>query len=154
MNECDNSSGTIDFRIAVMAKLSTLEKGQESLVSGQEEICNKLDKANGNIGELFAKAAEGKVALLDHIIDCPQKEVLEKMRLRLELLDKEIALGTHPGSRDVKSRIENIERIIERYEATKKLSRWLVTLAWPILSAAGGALIMYVVEVSRKLPLK
>jgi hypothetical protein len=154
MNDCENSNANINFRLAVMTQLTALAEGQKSLVLGQNEICKKLDKANGNIGELFDKAAEGKIALLDHIIECPQKGVLENLRLKIDVLDKELALGTHPGSKEVNKKVEALQIILENIESNRKLSRWLTTLAWPIVSAAGGALVMYAIEVARRLPVK
>lgn len=141
----EDLNGTADFRINVMTQLTALNKGQD-------DICKKLDKANGNIGELFDKAEKGVVALKDHIIGCPKTELLEMLRLRLEVLDKELALGNHPGSKDVVRRVETLERLVEAQQEAKKLGRFFIGLIVPILSAAGGALIMYVVEVSRHFP--
>jgi hypothetical protein len=140
-------NGTTDFRISVISQLVALNKGQD-------EICNKLDKANGNIDELFKKAERGAIALKDHIIECPKTTIIETLRLRLEVLDKEIALGNHPGSREMVKRVEDLERSTTAQEENKKFSRFWLAILIPILSGAGGALLMYVIEAAKRFPPK
>jgi hypothetical protein len=137
---------TADFRLALMAQLTVLSEGQKSIHDGMGQICKKLDQANGNIDDLFDRAAAGVIALKDHIIQCPQSTKIETLRLRLEILDKELALGDHPGSRKINERVQTLEQNMVADQAKVKLSRWLVNLLWPALSAGGGALIMYVIE--------
>jgi hypothetical protein len=137
---------TEDFRVAVMTQLTALAKGQDALNKGQADICSKLDKANGNIGELFDKSAAGVIALKDHIIMCPQKDHIDALRLRLEILDKELAIGEHPGSKEVNKRVAALELYKQGLEATRNENKWWLTLLWPLLSAAGGALLMYWAE--------
>jgi len=112
-----------EFKTSVLVKLTALSVSHKAIVTGQVEISKKIDKTNGSIDTLFGETEDGRLKLKDHIIQCPQKE-----------------------------RVEQLERATERYDASSKLIKWVVGLVVPILAAAGGALIMYVVEVSRHFP--
>jgi hypothetical protein len=76
-----------ELRSDVVRELADIHASLKVLSAGQEEICrridddikSRLDKVNGSIAILYNRTEENKEALLNHVIDCPQKEKIEQI---------------------------------------------------------------------------
>src|SRR5512139_1291789 len=109
------SDSIANYREIVLSKLAALEVGQS-------EICKRLDKLNGSVAVLYEKAATQDRALLEHAVACPQIGVLREHNAKLETLDRELSLGTHPGSMDMRKRVEVLEKLAESKSAAQSAS--------------------------------
>ena len=137
------------FHDTVIAKLTELQVGQV-------EIVKRLDKVNGNISHLYDRTTANEKALLSHTITCPNIEVIKEQGEKLEELDRGLSLGRHPGSVEMRQRIETLEKIAERCQAVQrteadiksqensKKNRLLDNIVIPLVKMLGiGLLILF-----------
>jgi hypothetical protein len=135
------------FHDTVLTQLSALQVGQSTLQIGQTEIGKKLDRMNGSVQTLYDRIAEGEKALLAHAIECPQINIIKEQRDRIDLIDRDLTLGTHPGSVDVRKRIENLEQSSARCDTTrdqneKQSNKWIDKFVIPLLKLVGTGILL------------
>lgn len=66
-------------RVELIKELAEVNANLKILTAGQQGICSRLDKVNGNISTLYTRTDENKFSLLKHVIDCPVKLKVETM---------------------------------------------------------------------------
>lgn len=151
-SERGTDNGASAFHDTVITQLAELK-------TGQNEIAKKLDRMNGSISNLYERDAEHTKALLEHAIECPQIEVIQKQGSKIDVLDRELSLGTHPGSMEMRKRIETLEKIAERCEAAQaaansaeaiaesKKNKIMDNIVYPLVKTLGiGALILFLLH--------
>jgi len=80
-------------------ELGAIHGKLEALGAGQDEICRRLDvdvkarldKVNGSIATLYQRTDDNKAALLNHVIECPQKEKIERLSEKLGAIERKIS---------------------------------------------------------------
>jgi hypothetical protein len=77
---------------AIHGKLETLSVGQEEICRRlDQDVKARLDKVNGSVATLYHRTDENKAALLTHVIECPQKEKVERIEQKITMLDRTIS---------------------------------------------------------------
>lgn len=128
-------------------ELGAIHGKLETLGSGQDEICrrldidvkSRLDKVNGSIAILYDRTDENKAALLTHVIDCPQKEKMEKLAGKLDAKEEHLMQSLNA----IERRIADLDRMIgERLASEKTSSTWRENLLYPLVRIAGTGLLL------------
>jgi hypothetical protein len=125
---------------AIHGKLETLNAGQDEICRRLDvDVKSRLDKVNGSIATLYDRTDENKAALLTHVIECPQKEKIEKLAAKLD--DKEAVLTEKLTI--IEQRIAGLDRMIgERLASEKTSSTWREKLLYPLVRIAGTGLLL------------
>ncbi len=100
----------------------------------------RLDKIDGSIVRLFARVELSESNLLKHEISCPIKAIVTE-------IDRALSTGDHPGSAEVRKRLEMVEaaalvKEAMRTEAKKVSDQWWhrikPAILWAGLLVAGA----------------
>jgi hypothetical protein len=134
MNENTHPRGEL------VRELTDIHASLKVLSAGQEEICRRidvdiktrLDKVNGSIATLYARTEQNKEALLNHVIDCPQREKIEKIGARFGILEQ---------------RISKLHRAFGEQAAVANAveaqsSKWMAKLLFPLIRIAATGLVL------------
>ena len=70
----------MDKLIEIHTKMASLDAAVET---GFEAVKDRLDKVNGNIGNLWAKTSEHDRQLNEHALDCPVKDKIVLLETQL-----------------------------------------------------------------------
>ncbi len=132
----ENAQGRGDL----VRELADIHASLKVLTAGQEEICrridndikSRLDKVNGSIATLYNRTEENKEALLNHVIDCPQREKIDQIGARSGVLEQ---------------RISRLHRAIEEQTAVDNAvvaqsSKWMDKLLFPLIRIAAIGLVL------------
>lgn len=126
----------------VVGALADLKAGQAILSEGLEAVCKRLDKVNGSVSHLYKETELNKEGLLSHVITCPQVEKIIELDKSFRALDHNLTIGSHPGSSEVRKRIETLERIAATQSEKEKISasisgQWKDKLLYPLIRIIG-----------------
>ncbi len=128
-------------------ELGAIHGKLETLGAGQDEICrrldvdvkSRLDKVNGSIATLYQRTDENKAALLTHVIDCPQREKIEKLAAKLDDKEESITRGLNA----IERRIGDLDRMIcERLASEKTSGTWREKLLYPLIRIIGTGVVL------------
>ncbi len=129
-----------ELRSDLVRELADIHASLKVLSAGQEEICrridndikSRLDKVNGSIATLYSRTDENKEALLNHVIDCPQREKMDQIGARFGALEQKIsALNKTIG-----------EQVAGYRAAEAQSSRWMDKLLFPLIRIAVTGLVL------------
>jgi hypothetical protein len=130
-------------------ELGAIHGKLETLGAGQDEICrrldidvkSRLDKVNGSINTLYNRTDEQKAALLTHVIECPQKEKIEKLAGKLDSKEEHLTQGLNA----IEKRIESLDRMIgERLASEKTNVTWRDKLLIPLIRIVGTGIVLLI----------
>ncbi len=124
----------------IVRELADIHASLKVLTAGQEEICRRidsdikcrLDKVNGSIATLYTRTEENKEALLNHVIDCPQREKIDQISARFGILEQKLS---------------KLHRAIEEQTAVENAveahsSKWMDKLLFPLIRIAAIGLVL------------
>ena len=133
-------SETAQPRGELFRELADIHASLKVLTAGQEEICRRidsdikcrLDKVNGSIATLYNRTEENKEALLNHVIDCPQREKIERLDARFGMVEQKI------------SRLHRAigEQAAVEIATEKQSSKWMDKLLFPLIRIAAIGLVL------------
>ncbi len=132
----ENAQGRGDL----VRELADIHASLKVLSAGQEEICrrididikSRLDKVNGSIATLYIRTEENKEALLNHVIDCPQREKIDQISARFGNLEQKISrLHRAIGEQSA------IDNAVEAQS-----SKWMDKLLFPLIRIAAIGLVL------------
>ena len=127
-------------RGVLVRELADIHASLKVLSAGQEEICRRidsdikcrLDKVNGSIATLYTRTEENKEALLNHVIDCPQREKMDQIGARFGALEQKIAM--------LHKTIGEQAAVDNAVEAQS--SKWMDKLLFPLIRIAAIGLVL------------
>lgn len=133
-------SETAQPRDELVRELADIHASLKVLSAGQEEICrridndikSRLDKVNGSIATLYARTEENKESLLNHVIDCPQREKIDQIGARFAVFEQRI------------SRLHRVigEQVAGDNASQAQSSKWMDKLLFPLIRIAVTGLIL------------
>jgi hypothetical protein len=124
----------------LVRELADIHASLKVLSAGQDEICrridndvkSRLDKVNGSIATLYNRTEENKEALLNHVIDCPQREKIDQICARFGLLEQKISrLHKAVGEQAA------VDTAVEAQS-----SKWMDKLLFPLIRIAAIGLVL------------
>jgi hypothetical protein len=141
-------------------ELADIHASLKVLNAGQEEICrrldvdvkSRLDKVNGSISTLFQRTDDNKEALLNHVIDCPQKERIDQIGSKFDQKDDSLSgkIST------LEQKITKLDFTIgEQLAASKAVeaqsSQWKDKLLFPLIRIAVTGLVLILLYHAKEL---
>jgi hypothetical protein len=116
----------------LVRELGEIHGSLQVLSNGQMEICRRLDKVNGSIATLYNRTEENKEALLNHVIDCPQKKKIEQIGAKFAVFEQKI------------SRLHRIigEQVAGDSASAAQSSKWMDKLLFPLIRIAVTGLVL------------
>jgi hypothetical protein len=148
----DNEKAAINLHKELIETLYQLKAGQSILAEGQAGINNTLKEVNTSIDKLFRRSdahtdqiKDNTQAMKIHILECPQKEKIEEMNMKL-------ISGNYPAPAALKEQVTKLEVLLtkvqtERETEAKKHNKWIDILLIPVVKWASLGLVAYIVLV-------
>ena len=128
-------------------ELGAIHGKLETLTAGQDEICrrldidvkSRLDKVNGSISTLYQRTDENKADLLTHVIECPQKEKIERLAAKMDSREEHLTEKLSA----IEKKICDLDRAISERMASDRTSNvWRDKLLLPLVRIVATGILL------------